>query len=150
MATFNSVNFFARNLAYGIHDFRATSTTLKIALSNSAPVASTTDTLATAAEISATNGGYTAGGLDVANVASTAGAWTAATDTMKVLSATGVSWTASSAGGAFPSFRYVILYDDTQASDAILGWWDYGSQVALSTGDQFIVDFGASLFTINV
>ena len=147
MATFNSVNFFARNLAYGIHDFRATSSTLKVALTNSLPVASADDTLATAAEI-ATGNGYAAGGLDIGNSASTASSWSAATDTIGILSATGVAWTAT--GGAIASFRYVLLYDDTQASDAVLGWWDYGSQVALAPTESFTVNFGATVFTIQV
>lgn len=145
MATFNSFNAFANHLARGLHDFHATATadTLRIYLSNTAPSASGDNDKADLAEIASGNG-YVSNGKDVVNAIS----WSAATDTATITSATGLSWTAT--GGAIASFRYVVLFNDTHASNIVIGWWDYGSQVALSAGDQFIVNFGASLFTINV
>lgn len=147
MATFNAVNAFADHLAKGVHNFATAGTTLNLALTNTAPVASTVVTLANITQIASGNG-YVSGGKDTNNTYS----WTAATDTAKITSsATSVVWTATV--GAMASFRYVVLYNDTVTapSNAVLGWWDYGSQVALSTpGDQFIVDWGASIFTINV
>lgn len=143
MATFNSFNAFANHLAQGLHDFGAAADVLRIYLSNTAPSASGDNDKVDLAEI-ANGNGYTTGGTDVTNAIS----WSAATDTASITSATGISWTAT--GGAIASFRYVVLYNDTHASNILIGWWDYGSQVALGAGDQFIVDFGTSLFTIAV
>lgn len=145
MATFNAFNAFANHLARGYHDFHATAAadTLRIYLSNTAPSASGDNDKADLAEI-ANGNGYATGGQDVGNAIS----WTAATDVAAITSATGLSWTAT--GGAIASFRYVVLYNDTHASNILIGWWDYGSQVALAAGESFTVDFGTSLFTITV
>jgi hypothetical protein len=57
-----------------------------------------------------------------------------------------VVWTAS--GGTVGPFRYVALYNDTHASDALIGWWDYGSGLTLQATETFTVDFGSSIFTL--
>jgi hypothetical protein len=48
-----------------------------------------------------------------------------------------------SASGAVAAFRYVVLYNDTPTSpaDPLIGWWDYGSSIALASGETFTVDF---------
>ena len=56
-----------------------------------------------------------------------------------------VEWTAT---GAVGPFRYAVLYNDTHANDALIGWWDYGSSISLANGEKFKVDFGASMFTL--
>ena len=61
---------------------------------------------------------------------------------------TDVTWTATT--GGFGPFRYAVLYNDTHASDALIGWWDYGSSVSCANaGETFKVDFGASVITIT-
>jgi hypothetical protein len=59
------------------------------------------------------------------------------------------SWTAS--GGTIDTFRYVALYDDTHANDALVGYFDNGSTVSLTTGNTFLVDLDANfeLFTLD-
>ena len=37
---------------------------------------------------------------------------------------------------------------NTSSGDKLIGYWDYGSSVTLTTGQTFTVDFGASLFTV--
>lgn len=128
------------HLARGLHDLATD--TLRVYLSNTAPVASQDNDKADLAEI-ANGNGYTTGGEDIVNVASRA----AATAVTSIRTATGVSWTAT--GGAIASFRYVALYNDTHASNILLGWWDYGQQVALGAGESFTVDFGTSVLTIS-
>ncbi len=60
-----------------------------------------------------------------------------------------MTWTAS--GGSFGPLQYVVLYneDATSPLDALIGWWDYGSSVTVLDGEQFKVDFGASILTIG-
>jgi len=141
VATFNRYDIFSENLAKKVHDFRAAGDTLNVLLSNTAPNAATHAVKADASEISAGNG-YTAGGADTQNDISRSGA---------VTSVTGVDITFTASGGPIGPFRYAILYDDTPTSpaDPLIGWWDYGSSVTLLNGEQFVVDFGASMFTVG-
>ena len=112
--------------------------TLKVYASNDTPDAALDDVKTDLAEITAANG-YPSGGSDVTNLYSEA----AGTGTM---TGTDVVWTAS--GGSFGPLRYVVLYDDTHASDILSGWWDYGSSITVNDGETFTVDFASSILTI--
>ena len=135
MADFNKFNKFVEELAKGAHHLHAAVDTIKVYLTNNAPSASGDAVLADLAGITEENG-YAAADIqnDVSESSGTA-------------SVTGVyvEWTAT---GAVGSFRYAVLYNDTHASDALIGWWDYGSSISLANGEKFKVDFGASIFTI--
>ncbi len=125
MATFNKFQDFSEQLIRGIHDFDAH--TFKVYLTNTAPSASADAVKADLAEISAGNG-YTAGGTATTiTVAETTGTTT--------VSGTQVVFTAS--GGSIGPFQYVVLYNDTSASDNLIGWWDYGSAVTLADTETF-------------
>jgi hypothetical protein len=139
MATFNRYEVFSENLAEKVHNLDTDQ--LNVLLSNTAPNAATHATKADAAEIAGGNG-YTAGGADTQNATSRSGA---------VTSVTGVDITWTAAGGTIGPFRYAILYNDTPTSpaDPLIGWWDYGSSITLQIGEQFVVDFGASMFTVG-
>lgn len=137
MATFNKFQDFVEQLGRGTHQLHAAGHVLKVYLSNEAPLVG--DTVKTdIAEIAAGNG-YTAGGEDTQND------WT---ETAGTGSCTGVDivWTAS--GGSIGPFRYAILYNDTAASDNLIGWWDYGSSITPAAGETFTTDFGTSMFTV--
>lgn len=136
MASFNKFQGFVGYL--GLAAVNLNTDTLKVYASNAAPSASADDVKADLAEITAENG-YPAGGSDTANAYSEA----AGTGT---LTATDVTWTAS--GGTFGPLQYIVLYDDTHASDILVGWWNYGSAVTPSDPETFTVDFGASLATL--
>lgn len=111
----------------------------KAYLSNAAPSASLDDVKADLAEIAGGNG-YTAGGHDTQNLYSEA----SGTGTC---SATDITITA--AGGTVGPFQYVVLYDDTHASDILIAWWNYGSALTLNDTETFTIDFGGNnLFTI--
>lgn len=139
MAAFNRYEVFSENLAEKVHNLDTD--VIKVALSNTAPNLATHNVLADVTEISAGNG-YTAGGTDTQNATSRSGA---------VTSVTGVDITWTASGGTIGPFRYAILYNDTPTSpaDPLIGYWDYGSAVTLQIGEQFIVDFGASMFTVG-
>ena len=53
------------------------------------------------------------------------------------------------ASGDVPTFRHVVVFDQTATSDPLIAWFDYGSDVTLANGETFTIDFGASLFTLE-
>jgi hypothetical protein len=140
-ASYQKFQDFAEQLVKGIHHCEATGDVLKVALSNTAPVATNT-VFANITEIAA-GFGYTAGGEDVVNTVSEA------SGTATVGSAASITWTA--AGGSIGPFRYIVLYNDTVTSpaDALIAWWDYGSSITLADTETFQITFGSSsLFTV--
>ena len=52
------------------------------------------------------------------------------------------------ASGSVGPFRYVIVYNDTAASDPLICYFDYSSEVTLASGDTFKLDFGTELFSL--
>ena len=130
MAAFNKFNSFVEALAEKVHNLG--SDTLKVMLTNTAPVATNT-VKANLTEIAAGNG-YTAGG-NTATVTSSA----QTSGTYKLVLGDPATWTAT--GGSIGPFRYAALYNDTATSDELIGWWDYGSAVTLADGESFAVDF---------
>lgn len=137
MATFNKFNSFVEAVAEKTHNLGAD--TLKVMLTNSAPVASNT-VKANLTEISAGNG-YTAGGT-----AATISSSTQTSGTYKLVLAD-VVFTAS---GAVGPFRYAVLYNDTATNDELIGWWDYGSSISLANGETFTVDFDPSAGVLTI
>ncbi|UTD28228.1 hypothetical protein [Bradyrhizobium sp. WD16] len=127
MAAYNKFNSFVLDLATKVHNLN--SDTLKILLTDVAPVASNT-VKANLAEIAAGNG-YAAGGAVAAFVS---GADPAGTYKL-ILSP--VVFTAS--GGSIAQFRYAVLYNSTAASGNLVAWWDYGAEVNLTNGNSFTV-----------
>ncbi len=57
------------------------------------------------------------------------------------------------ASGNVAAFRYVVLYDDTAASDDLIGYIDYGEDMAMIDTETFTITFhptnGALTFTIQ-
>jgi hypothetical protein len=133
MASFNKLNQFVEDVAKKVHNLNAD--TLKVALSNTAPVA-TNAVLADITEISAGNG-YSAGGSAATFVS---GAQTSGTYKLTLAD---VTFTAS--GGSIATFRYAYLYNDTPTSpaDPLIGYWDYGANISITNGNSFLVDLDA-------
>lgn len=135
--TLTKFTTFATQLGLAGHNLNTD--TIKAALSNTAPTAAT-DTVfdvGGAHPAPAAANGYTAGGHDTTNVFS-AGKMTG---TDIVITAT--------AGGIGP-FRYVILYNDTSATDLLVGFYDYGSSITLASGETFTIDFDAAAGILTV
>lgn len=135
MADLTYVGFhcFVEDAFEGVHNLGAN--TLKIALSNTAPVASTDDEFADITEIAA-GSGYTAGGeiLAVTSSTQTGGAYS-------LVITSDVEWVAS--GGAIATFRYLVLYNDSATNKELIGYWDIGSATDIAEGNNFIADLDA-------
>jgi len=127
MANYNKFNSFVSDLAQKVHNLN--SDTLKILLTNAAPLATNT-IKGNITEIAAGNG-YTAGGTAASFVSgnNTSGTY------RLILSP--VSWTAS--GGSIGPFEWAVLYNSSAASGNLIGWWDYGTAITLTNGNTFTV-----------
>lgn len=136
MAAFNKFNSFVEALAEKVHNLGTD--TLKVMLSNTAPVATNT-VKANITEISAGNG-YTAGGTAVTITSSSQSSGT--------YSLVGNDVVFTAAGGSIGAFRYVVLYNDTATNDELIGWYDYGSSITLADTETFTADFGATILTL--
>ena len=144
MATYNKFQDFSEQLSRGVHDWDAH--TFKVALTNTAPLATQTTWNTTDHPAPAAANGYTAGGTATTiSISETTGTTT--------VSGTQVVFTAS--GGQIGPFRYVILYNDTATSpaDAAIAWWDYGTPgVTLNDTETFTVKFSnttpGAIFTL--
>jgi hypothetical protein len=134
MATFSKYYNFVEALAEKTHNLG--SDTLKVALTNTAPTVAT-DTVwnTTVAPAPAAANGYTAGGNTITTTSSAQ-----TSGTYKLVLADSV-FTAS--GGSIGPFRYVILYNST-ASNAVIGYYDYGSSITLADTETFTIDFDAT------
>jgi hypothetical protein len=131
MATFNKFNAFVADVANKVHNLGSDS--LKVMLTNTAPTASNaikTDI----SEISAGNG-YSAGGGAATLVSSTQ---SGGTYTLKL---NNVTYTAS--GGSIGPFRYCVLYNSTPANGNLIGYYDYGTNLTVTAGNSFQVQFDA-------
>jgi hypothetical protein len=133
MAAYNKFQDFVEQLGLGKHNLNTD--TLNVCLTNSAPLA--TNTILSDITQIANGNGYTTDGADTQNTwAETAGTAT--------LTGTKVVWTCVTA--AMGPFRYVVLFNATQATPLkpLIGWWDYGSAVTLQVGETFSVKFNSS------
>lgn len=132
MAAFNKFESFVEAVAEKVHNLG--SDTLKVVLTNTAPV-STNTVLANITQI-ANGNGYLTGGAQAtqSSSAQTAG-------TYKLVLAD-VTWTAS--GGSIGPFRYAVLYNDTATNDELIGYYDYGTAITITDGNSFTVDFSAA------
>lgn len=140
MAAFVKFQAFVEHLAEGVHNLGTG--TLKILLSNDAPSVSADAVKADLTSELGTGNGYTAGG--------TAVTITGSSQTGGTYSLVGSDVVFTASGGSIGPFRYAVLYNDTPTSpaDPLIGYWDYGSGVTLSSGETFTVDLGASILTL--
>jgi hypothetical protein len=139
MATFNKTNQFVEDLAKGVHIFGTHQ--LKVALTNTAPIATNATYAALTAPLATTN----LSGATPFNVTTTS-----ATQTSGTLNIVLADLTLTATGAVGP-FRYVALYNDTPTSpaDPLIGWFDYGSSVTMASAETFLIDFAATAITIG-
>jgi hypothetical protein len=134
MASFNKINAFVADVSNKVHNLG--SDQLKVALTNSAPVATNT-VLANITEVSYTN-------LSTRNITTTSSTQTSGT--YKLVLADLVL----TASGSVGPFRYVVLYNSTAASGNLIGWYDYGSSISLANTDTFTIDFDGTNGVIQI
>jgi hypothetical protein len=132
VTAFNKFNAFAADVARQVHNLHAD--TLKVMLSNVAPSAANA-VKADITEIAAGNG-YSAGGTQatVASDGQSGGIYR--------LTLNPVTFTATGSGIA--TFRYGVLYNATPAAGPLIGWYDNGAAINLSSGISFTVEFDPS------
>lgn len=136
-STLTKFDSFTEALAEKVHNLG--SDTLKIALTNTAPV-STNTVIANITQISSGTG-YTTGGatVTVSSSAQTSG-------TYKLVLAD-VTFTAT---GSFGPYRYAVLYNSTAASGELIGYLDYGSSQTLASGETLTIDFDPSAGALTI
>jgi hypothetical protein len=127
----------------GLEAHQLNTDTFKVALTNTAPNVATHTVLADITQIGS-GGGYTGGAgggltLDTVSYTEAAGVGTfdAATEVF------------TAAGGSVGPFRYAVLYNDTNASDALIGYWDYGSSITVNDTETFTITISTNIFTVT-
>jgi len=127
-ASFQKFNSFTKAVNEKVHNLA--SDTLKVMLTNTAPVA-TNSVYADLIDL-ATGGGYTAGGTVSAQVSSTQ-----TSGTYKLV----ISNVVFSATTGFGPFRYAVLYNDTATNKELIGFSDYGASISPGPSETFTVGF---------
>lgn len=127
-------NSFVESLAEKQHDLGADQ--LEIALSASAPSTSNTQ-LSNITQISYSN--LSARAVTTVSSSQTAGVYKLILQDL-VLYAT----------GTVATFRYIILFNQTSASDLLIGYYDYGSNVSLNNGETFTIDFDGTNGALSI
>ena len=134
MPAANKFNDYSEQKNRGVHNWG--SHTFKMFLTNAAPVA--TNTVLTDITQLSTGGGYTGGAgggvaLSGVTIAEAAGVTTVQANQVVI----------TAAGAAIGPFRYYGIYNDTATApaDALILFWDHGSNVTLNDGDSFTVKF---------
>lgn len=136
MGTFTLFDEFPNELGKGTHNLATA--TFKAVLTNVLPDKAANTVLANITEIAAGNG-YTAGGNTLGSVTwSETGAGTG----IWRFTAADTSWTAS--GGDIATHRWLVIYNDTAASDPLVGFVDRGTTDVITNGNTRTWDIGAS------
>jgi hypothetical protein len=138
MATFTRPNVMSLNLANKVYDLD--SDTFRWVLSNTAPVAASTNILTDITQIS-TSGGYTIMTDGAGGLVATMSALSSSGQTTTMAQSANVVLTAT---GAVGPFRYLILVDDTPTSPAnpVVGWLDHGSSITMANTDTYTIPSG--------
>lgn len=138
MAVFSKVNQFVEDLAKGVHNLSTGQ--LKVALTNTAPVAGNSVYADLTSPLATTN----LSGATPFNVTTTSAEQVSGTLSLVLADLT------LTATGAVGPFRYVVLYNDTPTSpaDPLIGFYDYGSSVTMAAAETFLIDFAATTLTL--
>lgn len=128
MATYTKFQPFVEYLAEKAFNLQSDTLTIALCASASAPTASN-GLLSDLTQISYTN--LSSRALTVSSSAQTTG-------TYKLVVADLVL---TASGGSVAAFRYIVIYDDTAASDQLIAYYDYGSALTLADGETLTLDF---------
>lgn len=138
MVAFNKFQGFVEHLAEGVHNLETGVLKIYLVNATSAPVATlqTANTIKSNVAEMPTGNGYPAGGTQaiVQHSNQTSGTYKLVLNDVVIT---------ASAGTVGP-FRYAVLYNSSAASNNLIGWYDYGSNVTLLDGESLTVDFDPS------
>lgn len=137
MATFNKFNSFVEALAEKTHNLGSDQLVVALCAAANAPVATNTK-LSDLTQISYTN-------LSSRNITTSSSAQTSGTYKL-ILN----DLTLSASGGSVATFRYIVIYNDTATNDELIGWYDYGSDVTLASGQNLIIDFDGTNGALSI
>src|SRR5258708_323841 len=132
MANFNKFNAFVPAVASKVHNLG--SDNLQVLLPNPAPAPP--NAVKAAPTAIAAGNGYSAGGTQATLVSSSQSSGPYR------LKLNNVTFTAS--GGSIATFRYAVLYNSTPANGNLIGWYDYGTAISVTSGNSFTVQFDAA------
>lgn len=127
MATFNKFNSFVEAIAEKVHNLGSDVLTVFLTTNANAPVAGNTQ-LSNITPIAYTN-------LSTRVITTSTSAQSGGTYKLVL---TDLVLTAS---GAVATFRWVGIYNDTAASDELVCYFDYGSDLTLANGETLTIDF---------
>lgn len=136
-SSFTFFDSFSEKLAKGVHDLH--SDTLAIYFTNVSPDVSNDHVKADLLEIN-NGGGYIAGGYDTQNSVSRTG-----NDTFVI----GIDVTVTATGNV-DTFQHVILFNFSNGTNDLIGYWSYPSPVSMVNTDTFKTDFGTEMFKIQI
>jgi hypothetical protein len=143
VATFTFFDAFKQRLGDGEIDLTtSTGHVFKLLLTNTTPNVDTHDDKVDLTPI--TGGGYAEITITHAWAETSAGS-----GVWRFAAGADPAWTAS--GGDFTTARYVVLYDDTHASGALVGYWDNAAGFTLTDGNTFTLNLDANfeIFTLD-
>lgn len=135
MPAYNKFNDFSEQLSRSVHNWGTH--VFKIALTNTAPLASQTTWNLTDHPAPVAANGYTAGGPTVPISISETGGVTTIQGSQVVITAT--------TGGIGP-YRYAVLYNDSATSPlkAVVSWFDKGASESLAVSEALTLLFGGA------
>jgi hypothetical protein len=136
MASFNKFQSFVEAVAEKVHNLGSDQIKVALTAAANAPVNTNTQ-LSNLTEISYTN-------CSSRNVTTSSSAQTSGT--YKLVLADLVL----TASGTVGPFRYVVLYNDTATNKELIGWYDYGSDLTMASGNTFTIDFDGSAGALTI
>ena len=144
MATFYKFDCFVEDLAHKQHDLETDLIKYSLVPASNPPSASTWADVTDLPSFSYTNVADDGPGSRQINMS-------ASEQTSGVYKLTADDITITASGGTIPDFRYIVIWNDTSTSDSLIGWYDYGNDLALSDTETLLIDFNDSggMFTIT-
>lgn len=136
MASFQKFNAFVEALAEKKHNLGSDQITVALCNAANAPV-STDAVLADLTQISYTN--LSSRSAVTASSAQSGGTYKLVLNDLIL-----------TASGTVDTFRYIVLYNSTSADNSLIGFYDYGSDVTLTTGQTVTLDFDGSAGTLTI
>jgi hypothetical protein len=128
MASFSKFQPFVENLAEKAHNLGSDQLAVALCAAANAPAA-TNGVLADLTVISYTN-------LSSRNITTSSSSQSSGTYKLVL-----TDLVLSASGGSVAAFRYVVIFNDTASNDELIGYYDYGSDLTLASGESLTIDF---------